>query len=115
MVPKLRIQYPGAIHQVRDRGDRRNAIFVDNKDRQRVRKVSTAAFQGRSDAGPRGQCKGQPWDLKLAWELRSLTTMPLALPPERLNLSSRGHLAWLLLRRRQSQPSALADQCLLRI
>ena len=42
----------------------------------------------------------QLWNIRkalaLAWELRSPTTMPLAWIAERLNMGTRGHLAWLL-------------------
>src|SRR5260370_41858782 len=34
MARKLRVQYPGAIYHVMNRGDRRAAIFVDDIDRQ---------------------------------------------------------------------------------
>ena len=34
MARKLRVQYPGAIYHVMNRGDRREAIFVDNDDRR---------------------------------------------------------------------------------
>lgn len=34
MARKLRIQYPGAIYHVMNRGDRREDIFADDKDRQ---------------------------------------------------------------------------------
>ena len=35
MARKLRVQYPGAIYHVMNRGDRREAIFRDDTDRQR--------------------------------------------------------------------------------
>ena len=35
MARKLRIQYPGAVYHVMSRGDRREAIFFDDADRQR--------------------------------------------------------------------------------
>jgi REP element-mobilizing transposase RayT len=35
MARKLRVQYPGAIYHVLNRGDRREPIFHDDKDRQR--------------------------------------------------------------------------------
>ena len=34
MPRKLRIQYPGAIYHVMNRGDRREDIFLDDADRQ---------------------------------------------------------------------------------
>ena len=33
MAIKLRVQYPGAIYHVMNRGDRREPIFKDDKDR----------------------------------------------------------------------------------
>ncbi len=35
MARKLRIQYPGAVYHVMNRGERRESIFHDNDDRQR--------------------------------------------------------------------------------
>ena len=35
MARKLRIQYPGAIYHVMNRGDRREGLFEDDQDRQR--------------------------------------------------------------------------------
>ena len=35
MARKLRVEYPGAIYHVMNRGDRREPIFRDDKDRQR--------------------------------------------------------------------------------
>ena len=34
MARKLRVQYPGAIYHVMNRGDRREAIFLDDRDRE---------------------------------------------------------------------------------
>jgi len=34
MARKLRVEYPGAIYHVMNRGDRREPIFRDNADRQ---------------------------------------------------------------------------------
>ena len=34
MARKLRIQYPGAVYHVMSRGDRREAIFKDETDRE---------------------------------------------------------------------------------
>jgi len=35
MARRLRIQYPGAMYHVMNRGDQREAIFRDTEDRQR--------------------------------------------------------------------------------
>ncbi len=56
----------------------------------------------------RARRKSAPGKLKLAHELRSKTTMPLAWIADRLHMGSRGYLAWLLGRRRKvSPPSSL--------
>ena len=60
------------------RGDRREAIFADDQDRQRFLETFTQAW------------------VKLAGQLRSQTAMPLAWSAERLSMGSRGYLAWLL-------------------
>ncbi len=45
MARKLRIQYPGAIYHVMNRGDRREAIFGDDADRQRFLETLTETCQ----------------------------------------------------------------------
>ena len=45
MARKLRIQYPGAIYHVMNRGDRREAIFADDADRERLLETLTEACQ----------------------------------------------------------------------
>jgi REP element-mobilizing transposase RayT len=45
MARKLRVQYPGAIYHVMNRGDRREAIFADDQDRQRFLETLTEACQ----------------------------------------------------------------------
>ena len=71
--------------------------------------------RGGSEADLRAWRKGDPRKVELARELRSQTTMPLAWIAARLNLGSRGHLAWLLQQRGAIRHSASADQGLLRI
>ena len=69
---------------------------------------------GWSEADVRAHRKGEPRKVDLAWELRSQTTMPLAWIAERLNLATRGHLAWLLRQRGKSRHAAPANQRLRR-
>jgi putative transposase len=45
MARKLRIQYPGAVYHVMNRGDRREAIFEDDEDQQRLLKTLTEACE----------------------------------------------------------------------
>jgi hypothetical protein len=70
---------------------------------------------GWSEADLRARRKGEPKKVELARQLRSQTTMPLAWIAERLNMGSRGHLAWLLQQCGASRHSAPANQCLLGI
>jgi hypothetical protein len=70
---------------------------------------------GWSEADLSARRKGERGKVQLARELRSKTTMPLAWIAERLNMGSRGHLAWLLQRRGSGPPGAPTDQCLLGI
>lgn len=45
MPRKLRIQYPGAMHDLMNRGDQREPIFQDDEDRQKFEvDRSTAAY-----------------------------------------------------------------------
>ena len=39
MARKLRVEYPGAIYHVLNRGDRREPIFQDNAERKRFLKT----------------------------------------------------------------------------
>jgi putative transposase len=45
MARKVRIQYPGAIYHVMNRGDRREAIFEDDEDRERLLQTLTEACE----------------------------------------------------------------------
>jgi len=45
MARKLRIQYPGAIYHVMNRGDRRELIFADDQDRRQFLETLTEACQ----------------------------------------------------------------------
>ena len=45
MARKVRIQYPGAIYHVMNRGDRREAIFADDDDRRRFLETLGEACQ----------------------------------------------------------------------
>jgi hypothetical protein len=40
MARKIRVEYPGAIYHVMNRGDRREALFKDDEDRQRFLNVN---------------------------------------------------------------------------
>ncbi len=50
MARKLRIQYPGAVYHVMNRGDRRESIFHDDADRQRFIETLDEAC-GKTETG----------------------------------------------------------------
>jgi hypothetical protein len=68
-----------------------------------------------TEADLRARRKGERGKVQLARELRSKTTMPLAWIAARLNMGTRGHLAWLLQQRGSGRRAAPTDQCLLEI
>ena len=51
MARKLRVDYPGAIYRVMNRGDRRKVIFRDDGDRQRFLDT-LGEFCGKAVQGP---------------------------------------------------------------
>ena len=57
-----------------------------------------------------GSSSGNSPGLKLAWELRSQTTLPLAWIAERLSMGTRGHPAWLPQRQGQGRQPTPNDQ-----
>jgi hypothetical protein len=67
----------------------------------------------KSEADLGARRMGERGKVQLARELRSKTTMPLAWIAARLNMGSRGHLAWLLQERGSGRLTARTDQCLL--
>jgi hypothetical protein len=73
------------------------------------------ARMARDEADVQVRRKGEPRKVELAWELRSKTTLPLAWIAERLQMGSRGHLAWLLQQRRKNRLPTTAGQCMLGI
>ncbi len=54
--------------------------------------------------------KGDPSKVQLALELRRRTTMPLRWIAQRLNMGTRGHLAWLLQQHRRSRALVASRQ-----
>jgi hypothetical protein len=68
-----------------------------------------------SEADLSARRKGEPGKVRLARELRSKTIMPLAWIAARLNMGSRGHLAWLLQQRGSGRLATPTDQRLLEI
>jgi hypothetical protein len=79
MPRQLRLEYPGAIYHVSNRGDRREDIFRDDADRSRFLETL-----------------GDARKVKLARLLRAETTMTLAWVAQHLAMGRRGYVAQLL-------------------
>jgi hypothetical protein len=70
---------------------------------------------GWTEADLSARRTGERGKVRLAGELRSKTTLPLAWIAARLNMGPCGHLAWLLQGRRCGRRAAPTDQGLLAI
>jgi hypothetical protein len=91
MARELRIEYPGAVYHVMNRGDRREAILRDDVDRQRFVEARCGvagggeekaervrqeelAWQRRSERDLAERPKTDPWKARIARRLRQETT-----------------------------------------
>jgi hypothetical protein len=133
---QLRIQYPGAIYHVMNRGDRQEPIFGDDRLLEQVsarpgpchfgeavQEASEAQAErlvveglkrlGWTEEALRAKGKGDASKVALARGLRSRTTMPLAWIAERLWMGRRGYLARLLGRREEVSGASPAGQAVL--
>ena len=108
MPRKLRMEYPGAICHVVNRGERRKDIFKDDLDRKAGRKRPGASC-GRNSGGVGGwreeelarMRKGDQVEVKLAQRLRRETTMSLKWIARRLQMGSWTYVSNLLHEKRK--------------
>jgi hypothetical protein len=75
----MRVEYPGAIYHVMDRGDRREDIFVNDVDRQDLIKTLAEACEksGWQESDLAGRHRTDPGKLAIAARLRKETTLPV--------------------------------------
>jgi CO/xanthine dehydrogenase Mo-binding subunit len=75
-------------------------------------RVAVAALRrlGWTEEDLKRRRKGDPGKIKVAQELRSKTTMPLAWIAQRLRMGSRGYLAWLLQQQKGPKSNEPAKQ-----
>ena len=77
----LRIEYPGAIYHVVNRGDRREPIFRDDLDHQRflitLAEACTMDKLGWVDTELAGRAKGDARKMRIARRLRAETAVTL--------------------------------------
>jgi hypothetical protein len=86
MARKLRVQYPGAVYHVMNRGDRQEDIFQSEK----------LARLGWGLEELERRRKGDPQKVLIAAGLRRETTMTLTWIADRLRMGAPGHVAHLL-------------------
>ena len=92
----MRVEYPGALYHVMDRGDRREDIFVDDVDRQDILKTLAEACQKtgwqeseeseESDLASRR--KADPDKLAIALRVRNETTLSIKWIAARVRIGS---------------------------
>ena len=107
MARKLRVEYPGAIYHVMNRGDRREAIFTEDQDRLLFLETLGEACV-KTDWQVHAWClmgnhfcraaQRGPHKLRIAVRLREETTMTLAWMAQRLSMGAASHVACLLYR-----------------
>ena len=119
MSRKLRIEYPGAMHHVMNRGDQREDIFRDDQDRQKfLSTLGEACAKTEWQAGKelerlgwdedqlRARPMGHRSKVMLARRLRQETTMSLKWIGGRLQMGSWTYVSNLLNEPPDPQPQA---------
>ena len=119
MSRKLRIEYPGAMYHVMNRGDQREDIFRDDEDRQKFLSTLGEAcakteWQARQEIGRlgwdedqlRARPKGHRSKVMLARRLRQETTMSLKWIAVRLQMGTWTYVSNLLNEPTETQPQA---------
>ena len=101
----------GDLH-VMNRGDRREAIFDDDEDRERLLQTLREACQKTGWQAQADRLMRNHFHLVVETPQPNLVAgMKWLVGAYRLNLGTRGHSAWLLQRRGPSRLPAPADQC----
>ena len=119
MSRKLRIEYPGAMYHVMNRGDQREDIFRDDQDRQKfLTTLGEACIKTEWQAGKglerlgwdedhlRARPKGHRSKVMLARRLRQEATMSLKWIAGRLQMGSWTYVSNLLNEPPETQPQA---------
>ena len=83
MARKVRIEYPGAMYHVMNRGDHQERIFCDDKDWQEF--LAALEFQGQAAQAKAEERlaswrEGHPFKVRLVARLRAYTTVTAAAP-----------------------------------
>ena len=91
MARKLRVDYPGAIYPVMNRGERREEIFKDDQDRERM--IAEALKRRKWRAGDlAARAKGDLSKVAIAARVRAETVVTVKWIAERLGMGTAGYL-----------------------
>ena len=117
MARKLRVEYPGAVYHVMNRGDRREPIFRDDEDRQRLLDTLAQAC-GKTGWKVHAIClmpnhfhlvelgrraKGDVPKVSTAVRVREETAMTVKWIADRLQMGAPGYVNHLLYCRRKAK------------
>ncbi len=107
MARKLRVEYPGAVYHVMNRGDRREPIFRDDEDRQQF--ISTLGQTcGKTGWAVQALCLmpnsfSSGGKVTMAVRLRAETAVTVKWIAHRLQMGAPGYVNHLLYRRRKAK------------
>ena len=91
MARKLRVDYPGAIYPVMNRGERREEIFKDDQDRERM--IAEALKRRKWRAGDlAARAKGDLSKVAIAARVRAETVVTVKWIAERLGMGTASYL-----------------------
>ena len=91
MARKLRVDYPGAIYPVMNRGERREEIFKDDQDRERM--IAEALKRRKWRAGDlAARAKGDLSKVAIAAPVRAETVVTVAWLANRLQMGTAGYV-----------------------
>ena|SRR6266480_4193067 len=95
MARKLRVQYPGAIYHVMNRGDRREPIFKDDADEQKTERLGVGKLKKRGWTGQdlERHRKTDAVKVEMAARLRAETVMTMDWIGQRLRMGGRHTVA----------------------
>ena len=100
MACKLRVEYPGAVYPVMNRGERRETIFKDDQDRERMIAEALKRRKWRA-GGLAARAKGELSKVAIAAPVRAETVVTVKWIAERLGMGTAGYLNNRLYRWRQ--------------
>jgi hypothetical protein len=109
----MRVEYPGVIYHVMDRGNRREDIFVNDVDRQDLVKTPAEACEktGWQESDLAGRHRSEPGKLAIAARLRKETTLSVKWIAARVKIGTTKGAKSVLHRLKQHQTARNSESC----